>query len=72
MRLLIIAAIATICALPAHAGSCRYYSYGSHAATSCTGGYHELRGFGRTQRWGIRNGGFRRYPDSDWPIYRTR
>ncbi|MCC3246671.1 hypothetical protein LG047_15325 [Methylocystis sp. WRRC1] len=72
MRFFVIAAVALVFSAPAVAGSCRYYSYGSHGATSCTGGFHELRGHGHTQRWGIRNGGISRYPGSDWPIYRTR
>lgn len=59
-------------ATPAMAGSCRYYSYGTHGATSCTGGYHEIRRRGHVESWGIRNGGFERYPGQGGPIYRTR
>lgn len=64
--------ILALAAVPAWAGSCRYYSSGDHSVQSCSNGYFEVRGRGGVRRYGIRNGGFERYPGQGELFYRTR
>lgn len=55
------------------AGSCRIGSYGAGSVETCTNGYTrytDSRGHGHS--YGIRNGGFDRYPNSGVPSYAVR
>jgi hypothetical protein len=65
MRTLItILALATA---PAFAGDCRYGNYAGQSVVSCDDGYVESRGARGSRSYGIRNGGFDRYPGQTPP-----
>jgi hypothetical protein len=58
----------------AHAGTCRYYSYGPDAVTACEDGSVIVRHQdGRVDRYGTPNAGFERYPGQKGrPVFERR
>jgi hypothetical protein len=56
-----------IAASPAVAGSCRYQSVGDESVETCDNGYVEVNGPRGRRSYGIRNGGFERYPGQSVP-----
>jgi hypothetical protein len=54
--------IIALAATPACAGDCRYGSFAGQSVVSCDDGYVESRSARGVRSYGIRNGGFDRYP----------
>lgn len=67
MRTIIV--ILALAAAPAFAGDCRYGSFDGRSVVTCDDGYLETRGARGSRSYGIRNGGFERYPGSYLPGY---
>lgn len=62
-------------AWPAGAGDCKIRNVDGRSVQTCDDGYVETRGAGRTQVYGIRNGGVARYPahtPPSWALERRR
>ncbi len=55
----------------AHAGTCRYYMDGDRTVQSCDNGYFATTdSHGRRRQYGVRNGGFQRYPgQGERPVF---
>ncbi|MGE3266866.1 hypothetical protein [Methylocystis sp.] len=69
----VIIAIIAVATTPAFAGDCRYGNYAGQSVVSCDNGYVETHGPHGSRAYGIRNGGFERYPDQappPWAIER--
>lgn len=64
--------VITIIALataPAFAGDCRYGNYAGESVVSCDNDYVESRGAHGSRGYGVRNGGFDRYPRQVVPAW---
>jgi hypothetical protein len=59
---LTIATLIALAAAPSFAGDCRYGSFAGQSVVSCDDGYVESHGARGSWSYGIRNGGFERYP----------
>lgn len=57
-----IVTILALAAAPAFAGDCRYGNYAGQSVVTCDNGDVESRGPRGSRSYGIRNGGFDRYP----------
>ncbi len=66
LAITIIIALATA---PAFAGDCRYGSFAGQSVESCENGYVETHGRHGSRSYGIRNGGFERYPRQVVPAW---
>lgn len=64
---LTITIVLALTAAPAFAGDCRYGSFAGRSVVSCDNGYVEVHGRHGSRSYGIRNGGFDRYPSHTPP-----
>lgn len=58
----VIAALIAMLASPAAAGICRNQNVDGQSITVCDNGFVEIRDQHGTRSYGVRNGGFNRYP----------
>ncbi|MEK4034267.1 hypothetical protein WOC76_12615 [Methylocystis sp. IM3] len=64
-----LAVLLLLIAAPAAAGVCRNQNAGGESITVCDNGFVEIRDQRGSRSYGIRNGGFDRYPRRPVPPY---